>query len=73
MPASNVFGFSESIPTKTIEQGRAFVARMRRQLDRFEVAFPGTNGKPLAPEYEAKIRRICDDMEADIRRTLGDI
>ena len=73
MPASNVLGFSESIPTKTIEQGRAFVARMRRQLDRFEVAFPGTNGKPLAPEYEARIRNICDELEEDIRKRLEGI
>ncbi len=73
MSASNVLGFSENIPTKTTEQGLAFVARMRRQLDRYGVAFPGVEGKRLAPEHEERIRRICNDLEADIRRRSENI
>jgi hypothetical protein len=58
---------------KTTEQGLAFVARMRRQLDRYGVAFPGREGQRMAPEFEECIRRICDDLEADIKTRLAAI
>ena len=68
MPVSNVIGFTENIPMKTAQQGLAFVARMRRQLDRYGVALPGKEGQCIDPEHEAHIRRICDDLEADIQQ-----
>ncbi len=67
MPASNVIGFSENIPTMTNDEGLAFIARMRRQLDRFEVAVPGTNGRRMDREYELEIRRLCDEVESEIK------
>jgi hypothetical protein len=71
MPISNVIGFSENAPMLTTEQGLAFVERMRRQLDRYGFAFPGQEGRQMPPEYEARIRRICDDLEADIRKRIA--
>ena len=67
MPESNVIGFSESIPVKTTAQGAAFIELMRRQLDRYGVAFPGVEGQQMEGGCEQKIRRICDDLEREIR------
>ena len=71
MPAATVIGLSETTAPKTYEEGLEFIARMRRQLDRFDVAFPGANGNRMAPETEAKIRTICDELEADLHKDLG--
>lgn len=73
MAASNVIGFSENVPAMTFAEGLAFVENTRRKLDRFDVAFPGANGQRMNPETEAKIRNICDELEVDIRKSLGDI
>ncbi len=73
MPASNVIGLSENLSTMTNDEGLAFIARMRRQLDRFEVAVPGANGRRMPPEYEAEIRRLCDEVESNIRARLKGI
>jgi hypothetical protein len=71
MSASNVLSFSEPTKTMTYEEGLAFIERTRRQLDRFDAAFPGTDGNRIAPEAEAKIRAICDELEADLHKDLG--
>ncbi len=65
--------FLEELPPMTFAEGLAFIERTRRQLDRFDVAFPGANGKRMNPETEAQIRKICDELEADIKKSLGDI
>ncbi len=73
MPAANVIAFSENVPTMTCEEGLVFIERTRRQLDRFEVAFPLANGQRLPTEDEAKIRQILDELEADIRAKVEGI
>jgi hypothetical protein len=71
MSTSNVLDFAQTDHPMTYEEGLAFIARMRRQLDRFDVSVPGANGRRMAPETEVKIRRICDELEADFRQDLG--
>ena len=73
MPASNVLEFSENIPTMTFEEGLAFIERTRRQLDRFEVAFPRANGEHIPPETQADVRRLLSELEADIRAKVEGI
>jgi hypothetical protein len=73
MPDPQVLDFSEEAPAMTYAEGLAFVENTRRKLDRFDVAFPGANGQRMNPETEAKIRNICDELEVDIRKSLGDI
>ena len=67
MPTSNVIGLSEDIATMTLDDGLAFVARMRRQLDRFDAAMPGMQGRQFPAECDVRIRTILDELEADIR------
>ena len=67
MPKPSVLGFTESIPALTLNEGMAFVQGMRRQLDRFDLAVPGMQGRQFPAEYEARIRVILDELEADIR------
>jgi hypothetical protein len=71
MSTSNVIDFAQTDHPMTYEQGLAFIKRMRRQLDRFEVTVPGANGRRIAPETEAKIRRLCDELEAEFHIDLG--
>jgi hypothetical protein len=70
MPQPNVLRFGEPTRTMTFAEGRAFIERTRRQLDRFE-ALPHAPGQTIAPEDAAAIRRMCDDLEADINRSLS--
>jgi hypothetical protein len=73
MCASKVIGFGENAATATYADGLAFIERTRRQLDRFEEAVPHVQGKGIAPEEAAEIRRLCDELEASIRKDIGDI
>ena len=73
MSKGNVLGFTENLPRKNTDHGLFFVATMRRQLDRYGVAFPGREGQTMAPEYADRIRQICDDLEADILKRLAAI
>ena len=63
------------VPTRTMtyEDGFAFIARTRRQLDRYEVALPDGEARKMSPDAEASIRRQLDELEADFRRDLGTI
>ena len=70
MSASNVLGLSETTGTMTFAQGVAFIERTRRQLDRFD-DLPHARGEAIAPEDAAAIRRQCDELEADISRSLS--
>lgn len=71
MSTSHVIDFAQTDHPMTYEEGLAFIERMRRQLDRFEVAVPGANGRRMNPETEEKIRRLCDGLEAEFRSDLG--
>jgi hypothetical protein len=70
MSASNVIQFSENAGTMTFEEGLAFIERTRRQIDRFH-SLPHSPEQTIAPEHEAKIRRLCDELEADIHASLS--
>jgi hypothetical protein len=67
---SNVVRFSENFDAMTFAEGRAFIKRTRRQLDRFD-ALPRPRGQTISPEDAADIRRLCDELEADINRSLS--
>ena len=69
MPIAAVIGLSEPTDTMTFAQGLAFINRTRRQLDRFD-ALPHAPGETIAPEDMAAIRQQCDELEADINRSL---
>ncbi len=71
MPKQNVIAFSEDIGSMTFDEGLAFIERTRRQLDRFEVALPNPNMMRFSPEAEADIRRLLDELEADIHTSLA--
>jgi hypothetical protein len=70
MPESNVLRLAEPTRTMTFAEGRAFIERTRRQLDRFD-ALPHGEGETIAPEDAAAIRQMCDELEADINRSLA--
>jgi hypothetical protein len=56
----------------TCEEGLAFVARSRRQLDRFSVAFPNADDIRSSSEFQAEMRLRLDKLERNIRRTMAD-
>jgi hypothetical protein len=70
MATANVIALSENTKTMTFEEGRTFIERTRRQLDRFS-ELPHAHGEKIAPEDEAEIRGMCDKLEADINRSLS--
>jgi hypothetical protein len=67
---SRVDILSEDIGALTYADGLAFIERMRRQLDRFEV-LPGNEGHIMNPEHDAKICRLLDGLEMEIRQYLS--
>ena len=69
MAASNLITLAEP-PRMTLADGLAFVERTRRQLDRFS-ELPHRPGASIAPDDEASIRKICDELEADIHGLLA--
>ncbi len=71
MPASNVIAFAEATHTMTYEEGLGFIARSRRQLDRFDSALPHGIGATIAPEDAAALRARLDALEQDFRKDLG--
>jgi hypothetical protein len=71
MPESNVISFGEDTRTMTYAEGFAFIERTRRQLDRFDVALARGEGQTFPPEGAAKIRRQLDELEADLRKSVG--
>jgi len=73
MPAAKVIAFTENNPLKTNEDGLGFIRDMRRKLDRFSVALPGVIGKRFPTEEEQEIRRLCDEVEANIRARMASI
>ena len=71
MSISKVIEFAQTDRPMTYQEGLAFIERMRRQLDRFEVTVPGANGRRMDPKTEAEIRRICDELESEFHNDLG--
>jgi hypothetical protein len=63
-----ILAFGEPTDAATAEDGLAFVERTRRQLDRYE----RMSGVPYPAEHAECIRRMCDTLEADIRRSIAD-
>jgi hypothetical protein len=70
MSRSTVLGFSETTATMTFAEGIAFLERTRRQLDRFD-ALPHAPSEAISPEDAKVIRQQCEELEADIRRSLA--
>jgi hypothetical protein len=56
----------------TCEEGLVFIARSRRQLDRFSVAIPNADDIRSSPEFQNGLRQRLDKLEADIRRTIAE-
>jgi hypothetical protein len=69
---ATVLKLDEAAASMTFADGLAFIERTRRQLDRFG-ELPGAQGKPIDPQEEADIRRLCDELEADIKAKLSNI
>jgi hypothetical protein len=70
MPSPKVQMLAENTGTMTFAEGRAFIERTRRQLDRFD-DLPHPPGQTIVPEDAAEIRKMCDELEADINRSLS--
>lgn len=47
-----------------------YIARTRRQLDRFE-QLPSANRQMIEPAAAARIRAMCDELEMDILMGLA--
>jgi hypothetical protein len=71
MAPAKVQMLAENTGTMTFAQGLAFIERTRRQLDRFD-ALPHAPGKTIDPAEAAAIRRMCDELEADISKSLSE-
>jgi hypothetical protein len=56
--------------TMTCDEGLAFAARTRRQLDRFEL-LPNADGNGMDPALVARARVLIDELERDIRDYLA--
>jgi hypothetical protein len=70
MSSSRVIAFGEVTGTATFAEGLAYIERTRRQLDRF-ASLPHAPDETIAPKDMAEIRRQCDELEADITRSLS--
>jgi hypothetical protein len=58
--------FLPDFEAMSAEEGLAFIARIRRQLDRFH-CLPGGFDGPIDPADATAIARLCDELEASIR------
>lgn len=70
MSAATIDRLAEITRTMTFAKGRAFIERTRRQLDRFD-RLPHAPGQAISPEDAAEIRKMCDELEADINKSLS--
>jgi hypothetical protein len=64
---------SENFDCMTFAEGLSFIGRTRRQLDRFDHALPHAEGESIDPQAAAAIRRLCNELEAHIRKSLSGI
>jgi hypothetical protein len=71
MPTAQLLTLAENTRTMTFAEGRAFIERTRRQLDRFD-ALPRAPGKAIAEHDATAIRTMCDELEADINRAISE-
>jgi hypothetical protein len=67
-----VLSFAENTRAMTFADGLEFIERTRRQLDRFG-ELPHAEGQVLHADDVAAIRQQCDELEADIRRSLSNV
>ncbi|HTR34981.1 MAG TPA: hypothetical protein VMH80_03715 [Bryobacteraceae bacterium] len=72
MTATTVLTCAEPTQGITVSGALNFLARTRRQLDRFG-ELPGTEGRVIDPHEAREIRRLCNELEADIKARLSDI
>lgn len=72
MTTTTVLTCAEPTQHITFAGALNFLARTRRQLDRFG-ELPGTEGRVIDPQEANEIRRLCDELEADINARLSDI
>ena len=70
MSTPNVIGFAEPTRAMNCQQALAFIARTRRQLDRFDDALPHPEGESIDPAEAVAIRQMCDALEADITASM---
>jgi len=70
MQTPKILTLAEPTGTMTFTEGLAFIARTRRQLDRFN-GLPHAPGQTVAPKDAAEIRTMCDALEADINKSLS--
>ena len=66
MTPSNILDFAEPTGTMTVLECLEFIARTRRQLDRFAAAIPHAGSTGIALETDAKLRTMLNDLEADM-------
>ena len=71
MSGDTVVAFGEDTRTMTYEDGLAFIARTRRQLDRFDQALPHRAGETIDPEDGTRIREKLDALEVSLKTDLG--
>lgn len=67
-----VFRFGEITATMTFAEGLTFIERTRRQLDRFG-ELPRGEVTYIDPSEASDIRRLCDELEADIKAKLSNV
>jgi hypothetical protein len=70
MTTATIHRLAKETRSMTLAEGLAFVERTRRQLNRFN-QLPTAPGQTIAPEDAAEIRVMCDDLEADINKSLS--
>jgi hypothetical protein len=69
---ASVIQFGEVTASMTFAEGLSFVERTRRQLDR-SGELPGDNMTFIPADEAREIRRLCDELEADIKAKLSNI
>lgn len=70
--AATVLRFGEATATMTFAEGLTFIERTRRQLDRFG-ELSGSAVTFIDPQEAHEIRRLCDELEADIKAKTSNV
>ena len=68
MTTAQILPLAERTTGMTFAEGLAFIERTRRQVDRFDLL---PHAVLISPEDAADIRRQCDELKADINRSLS--
>lgn len=70
MSTTKIEWIGEKTSSMTFKEGLAFIKRTRRQLERLD-ELPHAAGQTIPPDERAVIGRMCDELEADINRSLS--